>query len=68
MICIVPANHTAAGAYSLEHKKRYGIIISEEWYIFVLQQIHRYFLHRAMHVFGACLYFPPRLTVVVTAE
>ena len=31
------SNHTAIGAYSVEHKERYDIIIGEEWYIFVLQ-------------------------------
>ena len=32
---IVPSNHTTIGAFSPEHKERYDIIISEEWYIYV---------------------------------
>ena len=29
----MPSNHKTIGAYSLEHKERYDIIIGEEWYI-----------------------------------
>ena len=45
---IVPSNHTTIGAYSLEHKEHYEIIIDEEWPIFVLQQVHRDFLPRQL--------------------
>ena len=41
---IVPSNQiTIIGAFSLliEHKERYDIIIGEERYIFVLQQVPR---------------------------
>ena len=62
---IVPSNYTTIGAFSQEHKERYDIIISEEWYIFVLQQVHttsRDFL--PCHLFGACLYFTLAATFV----
>ena len=58
----MPSNHTALGAYSQEHKERYDIIISEEWYIFTLQQVYRDFL--PCHLFDACLYFTLRVTFV----
>ena len=37
------------------NKERYHIIISEDWYIFVLQ-VHKDFLP-CHHLFGVCLYF-----------
>ena len=33
----MPSNHITLGAYSLEHKERYDIIIGEGWYIFVVR-------------------------------
>ena len=38
-------------AYSLEHKKRYNIVIGEEKYIYVLQQVRRDF---PLHVKNCC--------------
>ena len=35
----MPSNHTTIGTYNLEHKGRYAVIIGEEWYIFVLQEV-----------------------------
>ena len=45
----MPSNHITIGAFSLEHKERYDIIIGEERYIYVLQQVPRDFLSR--HLF-----------------
>ena len=49
---MLPSNHTTIGAYSLERKERYDIIIiGKEWYIFVLQG-SRDFL--PCHLFSTC--------------
>ena len=53
-------------AYSLEHKERYGIIIGEEWYVFILQQAPRHFL--PCHLFStmhSCLYFTLLLILIL---
>ena len=58
------SNQTTIGAYySLEHKERYDTTISGEWYIFVLQQLHRDFL--LCHLVGASLDFTLCFTFVV---
>ena len=50
--------YTNNRSYSLavysKHKQHYDILISEEWYIFVLQQVQRDFL--PCRLFGACSY------------
>ena len=38
-----PWSHVTLGAFSLEHKERYDIIIGEEWYMLGLQQVPRTF-------------------------
>ena len=35
----MPSNHITTGAYSLEHKERYDIVIGEERCIHVLQHV-----------------------------
>ena len=60
------SNHTTTGTYSLEHMELYNIVIGEEWYIFVLQQVHKDFL--LCHLFGACLYFTLRVTFVTAGR
>ena len=55
-------NRAAIGAYSPEHNECYDIMISEEWYISVLQHVPREFL--PYHIFGACLYFTLCVTFV----
>ena len=54
------------GAFSLKHKEHHDIIISAEWYIFVLQQVPKDFL--PCHLFSTCLYFTVRVTFVTQYE
>ena len=44
-------------AFSLEHKERYDIIIGEEWYIFVFQQVPTIIGLLLCHLFSTWLYF-----------
>ena len=39
----MPWSHVTLGAFRLEHKERYDIIIGEEWYMLGLQQVPRTF-------------------------